>query len=133
MKTRLEKDKGKDIVVRCGLTKFWELPREGFSGCLLLGCLPKQNLRITFESKDLVHAGVLDNRGNPLSITFVYGHPEHSKREEVWLNFKALKAIAHHNWLCIGDFNQILTADEKLSFNQGKIVRVDTFQQTISE
>ena len=31
----------------------------------------------------------------PLSLTFVYGHPEHDKRVEVWSELKQLRNIAH--------------------------------------
>ena len=41
--------------------------------------------------------------------------------------------MAHQNWLCIGDFNQILYKEEKFSFNMGSIVGANLFQQVISE
>ena len=86
-----------------------------------------------YESKHLTHTDLLDNKGNPLSITFVYGRPEHSKRGVVWQKLRNMKNIPHPNWQCIGDFNQILSREEKLSFSQGTIVGVDLFQQVISE
>ena len=76
---------------------------------------------------------MLDSKGNPLSITFINGHPDHSKRNEVWQQIRNLKKLAHPNWLCICDFNQILTKEEKFSLNQGTIVGADLFQQLISE
>ena len=36
METRFEKERGKAIWVKCGFSKGWEVPREGFSGGLLL-------------------------------------------------------------------------------------------------
>nr|POE76348.1 hypothetical protein CFP56_34515 [Quercus suber] len=74
---------------------------------------------------------LLDNKGKPISITFVYGHLDQAKREEVW-QLSSLKATAHPNWLCIGDFNQILSKDEKFSFTQGSIAGANLFQQVIS-
>lgn len=53
--------------------------------------------------------------------------------EEVWHQLKSLKSCAHLNWLCIGDFNQVLTKDEKLSFHQGSIVGAHLFQQVVAE
>ncbi|KAL4606974.1 hypothetical protein ACB092_09G141900 [Castanea dentata] len=84
------------------------------SGGLLLAWMERQ-----YESKHLVHMDLLDNRGNPLSITFVYGQPEVSKREE--------------RWLCIGDFNQILSVKEKFSFGDDPNPSAENFQLLVSD
>lgn len=68
-----------------------------------------------------------------MTITFVYGHPDQAKKGKVWEQLSALKTIAHSNWLCIGDFNQILSKEEKFSFKQGSILVADWFQQVISD
>ena len=128
METRLAKDKGERIWQKCGFTCGWEFPREGFSGGLILARRPKQQLHIIFESKNLVHTNLMDNRGNPLSITFVYGHPYHTKRDPVWAKLRELKLLSHPNWLCIGDFNQILFVNDKFSFASYKTTRMDAFQ-----
>ena len=91
-----------------------------------------QKLHICYESKHLVHTDLVDNRGNPLSITFVYGNPNLSKREEVWNKLRNLKLLDHLNWLCIGDFNQILNHDDKFYFHQGIISGAESFHQLIA-
>ena len=83
METRLNKDKGKNILEKCGFMEGWEVPREGLSGGLLLGWMSTHKLSIQYSSKHLIHADLIDNRGNPLSISFIYGHPIQSKRELV--------------------------------------------------
>ena len=99
----------------------------------MLAWMPKQSLRMLHESKHLFHTNLVDNIGNSLSITLIYGHPEHSKRMEVWQQLRNLKQIAHPNWLCIRDLNQVLTREEKFSFNQHSIVGANMFQQVIAE
>lgn len=120
METQLAKDKGKMVWQKCGFSNSWEFPREGFNGGLLLASRPRQQVRITYESKNLMHTDLVDNKGNPLAITFVYGHPNHFKREYVWVKLRELKVMSHPNWLCIGEFNQILSTEDKFSF-----IRVD--------
>ena len=100
---------------KCGLFIYlffffygWELPRDGLSGGILLVWMPNQRLQIIYASKNLVRTNLLDNKGTPLSITFVYGNPILAKREDVWNKLKDLKLLTHPNWLCIGDFNQAL-------------------------
>uniref|UniRef100_A0A7N2N5Z6 Uncharacterized protein n=1 Tax=Quercus lobata TaxID=97700 RepID=A0A7N2N5Z6_QUELO len=44
-----------------------------------------------------------------------------------------LANIAHPNWLCIGDFNHILNGDDKFSFNEGRIIGSESFNQLISD
>ena len=133
METQLVRDKGKDVRIKCGFSKGWEVPREGLSGGLLLAWMPKQSLRMLHESKHLFHTDLVDNIGNSLSITLIYGHPEHYKRLEVWQQLRNLKQIAHPNWLCIRDLNQVLTREEKFSFNQHSIVGANMFQQVIAK
>nr|POF09760.1 hypothetical protein CFP56_21398 [Quercus suber] len=103
------------------------------SGGLLLAWRDRQNSQIVFESKHLVHMDMVDNRGNPLSITFVYGHPQQSKKEEVWCKLRELKLIAHPKWLCIGDFNQILSNKDKFTFGDRSIPGAERLQQLISD
>ena len=69
----------------------------------------------------------MDNIGNPLSITFVYGHPYHTKKDPMWAKLRELKLLSRPNWLCIGDFNQILSVNDKLSFASYKTTGMDAF------
>ena len=127
METRLAKDKGKWILEKCGFWNRWEFPREGLCVGLLLGWMPNQNLIIQYGSKHLVHTNLHDNKANNFSITFVYGQPDHAKREEVWSELKLIRNNAQSNWLCIGDFNQVLSHDDKFSFNNRAIVGAKLF------
>lgn len=125
METWLRKDKGKQLLEKCGFMEGWEVPREGLSGGLLLGWMSPYKLSIQYSSNHLIHANLLDNRGNPLSISFIYGHPIQFKRDTFWSDLKSISRIAHKNWLCIGDFNQILSQNEKFGFKSRKIKGAD--------
>ena len=129
METRLASGKGKEVWEKCGFSEGWEVSRVGLSGGLILAWLPRQDLRVVFDSLNLIHVNLLDDRGSPLSITFVYGHPDHSKRGVVWQQLKTLKQWAHPSWLCIGDFNQILNKEEKFSFKMGPFLELRNFSR----
>jgi len=133
METRLVSGKGQEVWEKCGFFEGWEVPRVGFSGGLILPWLPRQGLQVVFYSQNLIHINLLDNRGFPLSITFVYGHPDHAKRGVVWQQLKSLRQWAHPSWLCIGDFNQILSKEENFSFKNGNIIGAEDFQQVIRD
>ena len=76
---------------------------------LLLGWVGNLSLSISYSSKHLLHADLNDKKGTLLSVSFVYGHPNHAKREEVWTELRNIKNLVHKHWVCIGDFNQILS------------------------
>ena len=105
----------------------------GLGGDLILAWMQRSFLRVVHESPHLIHIDVTYNKGKPLSITFVYGHPELVKRNEVCQQLKTLKDIAQPSWLCIGDFNQVLSREEKFSFNQNPIASAELFQQVLSD
>ena len=133
METRLTKGKGKQVWDKCGFFDGWEVPKVGFGRGLILAWMPRQSLVLVFASEHLIHISLLDNKQNPLSITFVYGHPNHAKRDLVWQQLKSLKDLSHPNWLSIGDFNQVLNSQDKMSFNQGNIVGANLLQQVIDD
>ncbi|KAK7829332.1 hypothetical protein CFP56_029493 [Quercus suber] len=105
----------------------------GFSGGLILAWLPRQELQVVYDSQNLIHINLPDNRGFPLSITFVYGHPDHAKRGEVWQQLRQIKQYALPSWLCIGDFNQILSKEEKLSFKNENIIGAEDLQRVLMD
>ena len=68
METSLVKEKGKEVWVKCGCSEGWEVPRESFIGGLLLARMLKQRLKVVYESKNLVHTDLLNNKGNPCPL-----------------------------------------------------------------
>lgn len=133
METKLVQNKGREILEKYGFINRWEYLREDLNGGLLLGWHQNMNLSIQYGSKHLIHADLLDHRGTPLSITFIYGQPNHTKKEAFWLELKQLKILAKLIWLCIGDFNQVLSYEDKFSFNTRSIVGADSFLNTLNE
>lgn len=49
------------------------------------------------------------------SITGFYGHPVTHRRKESWDLLKALNRQYQLHWLCFGNFNEILSSQEKRS------------------
>ena len=101
METYLASNKGKDIQNKCGFFDGCEVLRVGLGGGLILAWMQRSFFRIVYESPHFIHIDFIDNKGKPLSITFVYGHPELAKSNEVWQQLKTLKDIAQPSWLCI--------------------------------
>lgn len=73
METKLDRDKGASVLKKCGFWKGWEVPRVGLSGGLLLRWPLDQKLTIMHSLMHLIHTDILDHKGTPLSVTFIYG------------------------------------------------------------
>ena len=54
-----------------------------------------------------------------------YGDPDTASQEDSWSLLKALSTQVSHPWICIGDFNEILLAEEK----QGWLDRLERQMQ----
>lgn len=46
-------------------------------------------------------------------LTGVYGHPQDQRKKETWALLRHLHSKASMLWVCIGDFNEILSSKEK--------------------
>ena len=76
METKLVDGKGRDVWTRCGFFDGLEVPRVGLSGGLILAWMDRPSFKVQLVTNHLIHIDLLDNKGKPVSITFVYGHPE---------------------------------------------------------
>jgi hypothetical protein len=65
-------------------------------------------------------------------LTCFYRHPSVEKRHKAWALLKHLKQFSPCPWLCVGDFNEITTADEK----KGGVIRreghMGKFRETLA-
>lgn len=50
-------------------------------------------------------------------ISGIYGYPEEGKKKDTWELLRSLKPVDEDMWLCCGDFNDILSNEEKLGGN----------------
>lgn len=96
METKLVQGKDNEVWTRCGFFDRWEVPRVGLSGGLILAWMTRQSLKIIYESAHLIHIDLV-NKGKFISITFVYGHPDQARRDEVWQQLISLKSSGQPN------------------------------------
>jgi exonuclease III len=132
METKLQAGKGTQILSRWGFDEAMEVERVGLSGGLALGWHTGIQVSITFKTQHLVHAAVIDHRGDTYAITFIYGHPVLAQRIKIWEELERIGTLVNSKWLCIGDFNQVLSEDDKLSFKDSSLSGNLDLLQTIS-
>ena len=65
-------------------------------------------------------------------ITRFYGHPETHRRRESWSFLNTLNQQYHLSWLCLGDFNEILSREEKLGGAPRLQQQMDAFRNVVN-
>lgn len=86
--------------------KFLAVPPESpGSGGLYLTW--KEDIEVTIRSatKNFIDTSIC-YKGKSFHATFVYGEPDHSKRQEVWNEISNLQSIQDEPWFLTGDFNE---------------------------
>ena len=58
------------------------------------------------------------NKEDEWRFTGFYGEPETHKRLESWEQLRSLDRKFQLPWLCVGDFDELIRADEKLGGNR---------------
>ncbi|KAL0004281.1 hypothetical protein SO802_011842 [Lithocarpus litseifolius] len=120
METKSKAKRMEKIKNRIGFANGLIVPSRGRSGGVAMLWTRDVFLDISSYSGNHIDAVVRDLESNLLwRITGFYGYPETHRRYESW----RLLAFLHNQfqlpWLCIGDFNEILSINEK----QGGITR----------
>ncbi|KAH7859929.1 hypothetical protein Vadar_007196 [Vaccinium darrowii] len=106
---------------------------EGTSGGLALWWNGDVDLEVESASKNLIHSIVKDNSSSSCwATTFVYGSPLHSGRDMVWEDMKEIARHENLPWLAIGDFNEVLSLEDKLGGNCPSQRRLASFHDMLN-
>jgi exonuclease III len=110
METKCRKERIEGIRVKLGFRSLFVVELVGLSGGLALlwrdnHCLEIQNYTRRHINAIVTH----DEVGESWKLTCFYEHPVAAKRHESWALLKHLMQFQPSPWVCIGDFNEILT------------------------
>lgn len=87
-------------------------PHSPGGGGLFLGWKSDIELTILSTTKNYIDT-MISHKGVAFKTTFVYGEPDHTKRQEVWKEISNLKDSTGSPWFLTGDFNEIVDNREK--------------------
>ncbi|XP_040989049.1 uncharacterized protein LOC121236682 [Juglans microcarpa x Juglans regia] len=65
-------------------------------------------------------------------LTGFYGHPETAKRKGSWELLQMLKPSSELGWCVIGDFNELISQDEKWGRNERRESQMEEFRNALS-
>ena len=132
-KTKLKCRRMEKVKFRLGFPNGLIVPSMGRSGGLTLPWSSDTNLKIKNFSSHHIDA-IITELGNGLSWRFIgfYGHSETHLREESKKLLYFLRNQFNLHWFCYGDFNEILSMNEKTGVTQRSQSQMDSFRQVVN-
>ena len=114
METKLRSDKMKLIHFKMGFPNMFVVDFIRRSGGMTLMWDEDINLDIQNYSQCHINGMVkMRMSREQWKFTGFYGHPDPSKRHEAWTFLKYIATLSLLPWVCLRDFNEILTSTEK--------------------
>ena len=105
----------KKLKMKLGSVNGLYVQRKGRGGGLAMYWKKEVNLEIKSYSRQHINAVVVEEEsGFKWRLTGFYGHPETHQRKESWRYLNTLNLQFTLPWLCFGDFNDIISVEEKL-------------------
>ncbi|KAK4285072.1 hypothetical protein QN277_001816 [Acacia crassicarpa] len=99
---------------RCGFDEEWMVDPVGRRGGLALWWTEALTINILFSSVNIIHTSVMSSCfPTPSYITFIYGPNDDNDRMLCWHEVRRISSNIRSSWMCLGDFNDILSQDEK--------------------
>ena len=113
--TKLKKKAMESAKRKVGFVYGLVVPKLDKSGGMALLWKENINLEIMGYVGNFINAIVTEaDSGLKWRIIGFYGQPEAHKRKESWDQLKALNRKFQLPWICFGDFNEILSMNEKM-------------------
>jgi hypothetical protein len=91
---------------------------EGRSGGLAVLWKNSYNCSILNYSRNFINLVVEDEVNGAWRLTCYYGYPERNRRREAWNLLRELRDMSQLPWCIIGDFNDLLSQEDKRGVNQ---------------
>jgi len=120
METRMGEERALGLKLDLGFPNAIVVKAEGLSGGLML--LWRHDVTVAELSKSRSHIDVFLScdrlRISQWRLTGFYGEPRRERRKNSWFLMRFLRAQSDDPWLCVGDFNEVLAADEQIGGNE---------------
>jgi hypothetical protein len=132
METKLRSNKMERVRVQLGFEHMFVVDSVGKRGGLALFWTVDAGVEIQNYSRHHINAKVCSSPAKPQwKFTSFYGHPDPSKRMEAWNLLRHIARMEPMPWVCLGDFNEILSADEKYGGRRRQRGLMENFKKTL--
>ena len=107
------------------------VPCLGSRGSLAILWKKNVDLHMKTYTQNHIDALILTNLNLPWRITGFYGKLERHLKHETWALLKNLSMWNSSSWVCIGDYNEILSTKEKDGRVPKSMHLMQEFQRTL--
>ena len=114
LETKAKDDYVKKLKSKLQLDNAHIVPRHNIGGGLALFWKNEINISILDSLPSHIDAMVNPRMDDAWQIRGFYGNPVTANREHFWALLKHLSLKLNLPWLCMGDFNDIVKAEEKM-------------------
>ena len=132
METKLDVRGMESIRVKLGFKFCFSVPCLGRSGGLALLWNDPAQVTIQNFSQNHVDSHVQLAEGAKWRFTGFYGHPEGHRKWDSWVLLDKLHSLDNTPWLCMGDFNEILSISERSGEVLGSTRRMQDFSDVVN-
>ena len=113
METKLSVREMEPIKSELGYPSMLAVSSEGRKGGLALLWKAEVVVDTLTYSSNYIDANIHTQDSSPWRLTGIYRHSKEEKKVETWRLMRHLHACRALPWVCLGDFNEILSSDEK--------------------
>jgi hypothetical protein len=135
METRMNEERALGVMKALGFSNGEVVAAGGLSGGLAL--FWRRDVVVALQSKSRSHIDV--HLSNDLlglwswRLTGFYGEPRRERRRNNWYLMRFLRAQSGLPWLCLGDFNEVLKADEHFGVKEREGWHMSGFQEVVDD
>jgi hypothetical protein len=125
------RQKSEDLRWRLGFPNAVGVSSIGLSGGLVIFWKNEVVMDLKSFSKNHIDVWITETDGKMWRFTGFYGEPARSRRSGSWHLLRFLRNQADLPWLCAGDFNEILYAEEQMGGNDREERCMDGFRDVV--
>lgn len=130
-KTLVKKNKIAQLCKQGGFSIHYVVDVQGHSGGLALLRKNEGGVQIINSCNNFIDFEVVNDQVARWRYTGVYGYPERGRRQEAWNMLRCLAERSSLPWCIIGDFNDLMTANEKRGWRNHPRSLLQEFSSTV--
>lgn len=132
-KTLVKKKRVEIVSKKLGFVKHFAVDAQGHSGGLALFWKNEGGVNILSSCSNFIDCECSHETLGKWRYTGYYGFPEKRKRVESWNMIRSLSTKSVLPWCIIGDFNDMVSLEEKRGGQRQPRALLDGFSETIME
>jgi hypothetical protein len=120
METRLDRERALGLKRKLGFANGEAVSSNGLSGgiCFFGGGILQWLFRVFSKFHIDVLLSCPDLGIHQWRLTSFYGEPRRELRKNSWYVLRFLRGQLDSPWICLGDFNEVLSSDEHFGANE---------------